>query len=269
MVRKIAVVALLISASAIFAQTPAASPAVPRPKFDTFEVATIKPMDPDAKSGRYITMQGNNRFVEKAYTLKLLIAAAYDLNPRTISGGPSWIESDHYDIVAVTPGDVRPTHDEQMSMLRTLLADRFKLTFHREPKEFSIYQLEISKSGSKLKETVGPNDPPTVGPGVVYPQRIVLPARNATLAEFASLLQRAILDRPVVDKTGLSGRYDFDLEWAPDESQFGGDGPTSSADAPSSPLFSAIQQQLGLRLVATRGPVDALVVDKAERPSAN
>jgi uncharacterized protein (TIGR03435 family) len=211
-------------------------------------------MDPDAKSGRYITMQGNNRFVEKAYTLKLLIAAAYDLNPRTISGGPSWIESDHYDIVAITPGEVRPTRQEQMSMLRNLLTDRFQLTFHREPKVFSIYQLELakneskadSKTESKLKQTATPNDPPTVGPGVVYPQRIVLPARNATMGDFASLLQRAILDRPVVDKTGLSGRYDFDLEWAPDETQFGGDVPAASAEAPAAPLFSAIQQQLGL-----------------------
>jgi uncharacterized protein (TIGR03435 family) len=232
-------------------------------------VATIKPTDPDAKSGRYIIMQGNNRFNEKAYTLKLLIAAAYDLNPRTISGGPSWIESDHYDIVAVTPGEVRPTHNEQMSMLRSLLADRFQLTFHREPKVFSIYELEVLKSGSKLKETTAPNNPPTVGPGVVYPQRIVLPARNATMGDFSSLLQRAILDRPVVDMTGLSGRYDFDLEWAPDETQFGGDVPAASAEAPAAPLFTAIQQQLGLRLVATRGPVDSLVVDKAERPSAN
>jgi uncharacterized protein (TIGR03435 family) len=263
-VRKIALVALAVSVSGMLAQSPS-----PRPTFDTFEVATIKPMEPDAKSGRYITMQGNNRFVEKAYTLKLLIAAAYDLNPRTISGGPSWIESDHYDIVAVTPGQVRPTRQEQMSMLRNLLTDRFKLTFHREPREFSIYQLELSKGGSKLKETAAPNDPPTVGPGVVYPQRIVLPGRNATTGDLASLLQRAILDRPVVDKTGLSGRYDFDLEWAPDETQFGGDVPSAAADAPSAPLFSAIQQQLGLRLVATRGPVDALIVDKAERPSAN
>jgi uncharacterized protein (TIGR03435 family) len=261
--------ALLISASTLLAQSP--TPSL-RPKFDTFEVATIKPVDPGATAGRFIIMQGNNRFVEKSYTLKLLIAAAYDLNPRTISGGPSWIESDHYDIVAVTPGEIRPTHDEQMSMLRSLLTDRFKLTFHREPKTFSIYEIEMAKPGKpgpKLKETATPTDPPTVGPGVVYPQRIVLPAHNATIADLASLLQRAILDRPVVDKTGLTARYDFDLEWAPDETQFGGDVPTPSADTPASPLFTAIQEQLGLRLVATRGPVDALIIDTAERPSAN
>src|ERR1700743_3494153 len=109
MVRTIAMVALGVSVSGMFAQT-----ASPRPKFDAFEVATIKPVDPDAKAGRYIIMQGNNRFVEKAYTLKLLIAAAYDLNPRTISGGPGWMESDHYDIVAVTPGEVRTTDDRGM-----------------------------------------------------------------------------------------------------------------------------------------------------------
>jgi uncharacterized protein (TIGR03435 family) len=268
MFEQIAVATLLLSAHGNFTQSPAPGP---KPASNpTFEVATIKPMDPDAKAGRYITMQGNNRFIEKSYTLKLLIAAAYDLNPRTISGGPSWIESDHYDIVAVTSGELRPTHDQQMLMLRSLLADRFQLSFHREPKEFSIYELQLAKNGSKLKQsTPHSTEPPSVGPGVVYPQRIVLPARNATMGEFASLLQRAILDRPVVDKTGLQERYDFDLEWAPDETQFNGDVPTASAEAPTPPLFSAIQQQLGLRLVAARGPVDALVIDKAERPSAN
>ena len=263
MVRGFAVAALAFSTSAILAQSPA-----PRPKFDAFDVATVKPVDSDAKSGRYITMQGTNRFVEKDYTLKLLIAAAYDLNPRTISGGPAWIGTDHYDILAVTPGDVRPDHDEQMTMLRSLLTDRFKLTFHREPKVFSIYQLELAKNGPKLKEsTAHPDDPVVVGPGVVYPQRIVLPGRNATMGNFVSLLQRAILDRPVVDKTGLSGRYDFDLEWAPDETQFGGDVPAATSAATSPPLFEAIQQELGLKLEATKGPVDALVVDKAERPT--
>jgi uncharacterized protein (TIGR03435 family) len=264
MVRQIAVATLVISVCVMFAQTTA-----PHPRFDAFEVATIKPVDPDAKAGRYIVMQGAHRFVEKAYTLKLLIAAAYDLNPRTISGGPGWIESDHYDIVAVTPGEVRPTHDEQMSMLRNLLTDRFKLTFHREQKVFSIYELEVAKNGPKLKASSAPPDDPPALISTVYPQRIVMPARNATMSDLARLMQRAILDRPVVDKTGLSGRYDFDLEWAPDETQFGGEVPPASAEAQAAPLFTAIQQQIGLRLEATRGPIDALVVDKAERPSAN
>ncbi len=264
MMRQIAAAVLVLSASGIVAQSPA-----PRPKFDAFEVAAIKPVEHDAKAGRYITMQGTNRFVEKEYTLKLLIAAAYDLNAREISGGPGWIESDHYDIVAVTPGDVRPTHDEQMSMLRNLLADRFKLTFHREQKEFSIYELQVAKGGAKLKASTAAADDPAALISTVYPQRIVLPARNATMGDLVSLMQRAMLDRPVVDKTGLVGRFDFDLEWSPDETQFGGEVPIANADAPSPPLFTAIQQQLGLKLEATRGPVNALVVDNAERPSEN
>jgi uncharacterized protein (TIGR03435 family) len=232
-------------------------------------VATIKPVDADAKAGRYIVMEGNHRFIGKNYTLKLLIAAAYNLNPRAISGGPPWLESDHYDIVAVTPGELRPSRDEQMAMLRTLLSDRFQLTFHREPRVFSIYELEVAKGGPKLKPSTAPPTDPAALISTVYPQRMMLPARNASMGEFVSMLQRALLDRPVVDKTELPGKYDFDLEWAPDETQFGGEVPAASADAPSPPFFSAIQQQLGLRLVATRGPIEALVIDKAERPSAN
>ena len=150
MVRKIAFAVLAISVTGVLAQSPPS-----RPKFDAFEVATVKPVDSTPSSGRYITLQGTNRFVEKNYTLKLLIAAAYDLNPRTISGGPEWITSDHYDILAVTPGEIRPNHDEQMSMLRGLLADRFKLTFHREQKVFSIYELQVAKNGAKTQSQRG------------------------------------------------------------------------------------------------------------------
>jgi uncharacterized protein (TIGR03435 family) len=265
LIQKIVVGALAISTSSVLAQS-----APPRPKFDSFEVATIKPVESETKSGRYIKMDGTNRFVEKDYTLKLLIAAAYDLNPRTISGGPDWVDSDHYDILAVTPGEVRPDHDEQMSMLRNLLAERFNLKFHREPKVFSIYELQVAKDGSKLKSTAAAaGDPVVVGPGVVYPQKVVLPGRNATMGNFVSLLQRAILDRPVVDKTGLAGRYDFDLEWAPDETQFGGGVTPATEGTTSPPLFEAVQQELGLKLVATKGPVDALVVDSAGRPTPN
>ncbi|HUZ94492.1 MAG TPA: TIGR03435 family protein, partial [Edaphobacter sp.] len=139
MLRQITIAALIISASGILAQVPSQTPS-PRPKFDAFEVATIKPVEPADKTPQYITMQGQHRFVEKYYTLKLLIAAAYNLNPKTISGGPSWIDSNRFDILALTPGDVRPTRDEQMSMLRNLLTDRFKLAFHREQKEFSIFE---------------------------------------------------------------------------------------------------------------------------------
>jgi uncharacterized protein (TIGR03435 family) len=256
---------LAFAGSGALAQAPAPT-ATPGP---TFEVATIKPTALDPKSGRYITMQGTNRFVAKYYTPKLMIAAAYDLSPKVISGGPAWIDSDHYDVEALTPGDTRPSRPEQMAMLKTLLTDRFKLTFHREEKEFSIYELEVASGGPKMKESTAPASDPAQLISTVYPQRMHLPARNATMGDFASLLQRALLDRPVVDKTGLAGRYDFDLDWAPDETQFGGEVPVASADAPSPPFFVAIQQELGLKVEATRGPVEAMVVDGAEPPTAN
>lgn len=269
MVRQLALATLLVAAVKLPAQSPSANETTQRPKFDAFEVATIKPVAPDARAGRYLIMQGTNRFAGKNYTLKLLIAAAYELNPKTISGGPAWLESDRFDILAVTPGAIRPSHDEQMAMLRKLLTERFQLSFHREPKDFAIYTLDIAKGGAKLKPSASPPDDPPALISTVYPQRIHMPARNASMTDFTSLMQRAILDRPVVDRTGLTGRYDFDLEWAPDETQFGGEVPVASADAPAPPLFTAMQQQLGLKLEATRGTVQALVVDHAEKPSEN
>ena len=264
MIPEILAVAIALSSGGMQTQLQA-----PRPKFDAFEVATIKPVDPGPKAGRYIIMQGQDAFVAKNYTLSLLIAAAYDLNPRMVLGGPSWVESAKYDILARTPGEVRPTHEEQMKMLRGLLADRFKLSFHRQEKVFSIYELEVDKGGEKMKASAAAADAPPSVISTVYPQHILMPARNVTMGDFVSILQRAVLDRPVVDKTGLTGRYDFDLTWAPDESQFGGEIPPAPADATSPPLFTAMQEQLGLRLEATRGPAEALVIDGVEQPSAN
>jgi uncharacterized protein (TIGR03435 family) len=264
--RRFASVVLTLALVEAGAQSPAPQVRASQPVFD---VATVKLVPHEQKSSRYIKMDGLHRFVAKDYTLKLLIAAAYDLNSRTISGGPGWMDSDHFDIVAVTPGEARPSRPEQMAMLRGLLTERFRLAFHREEKEFSIYELSVVKGRPKLKESTAAPDEPAALISTVYPQKIVLPARNASMDDFTSLLQRAVLDRPVVNKTGLTGRYDFDLEWAPDESQFGGDVPVASADAPSAPLFTAIQEQLGLKLEATKGPVQALIVDTAVRPVEN
>ncbi len=254
----------------MFAQPPAT-----RPAFDEFEVATVKPTPPDWSGGRFIRMQSADRFVARNHALKTLIAAAYNLSPRAISGGPAWIDSDRYDILAKAPGEVRPNLDEQMAMLRKLLADRFRLTFHRERKEMPIYALTVAKNGPKLKESTVSSDASPEGPPplifVVSPNLVRLPGHNATMAELASVMQRAALDRPVIDKTGISGRYDFDLEWTPDETQFGGalGKPPSTDDSAKPGLFAAIQQQLGLRLSAAKGPVEVLVVDRAERPSEN
>jgi uncharacterized protein (TIGR03435 family) len=240
----------------------------PRPKFEAFEVATVKPVDPDQHSGRMFKMEGEHRWVATNFTLKSLLALAYDLNPKTISGGQGWMESQHFNIEAVAPGDVRPTRMEQMQMLRTLLVERFALKFHRVDKEFSIYELTVAKGGAKLKEAAHPEAPPELV-GVVYPGKIEVPAKGVTMDDFVAMLQRATLDRPTVNKTGLAGKYDFTLDWAPDETQYGGELGKAAEDAPLPSLFTAVQEQLGLKLTPTRGMVSAMVVDAAERPEAS
>ena len=263
MARWVVAAMLVLSGAGGLAQAPAA-----RPNFDVFEVATVKPVDVDAKAGRMFKMDGPHRWTATNFTLQALLALAYDLNPRTISGGPGWIDSQHFDIEAVTPGDVAPTRMEQMQMLRALLVERFALKFHREQKEFAIYELTVAKGGPKLKAAAKPDDPPQIY-GVVYPDRIEVPASSVTMDDFVAMLQRATLDKPTVNQTGLAGKYDFDLKFAQDESQYGGEVPKAPDDAQSPPLFTAMQEQLGLKLVATRGMVSATVVDEAERPRAN
>jgi uncharacterized protein (TIGR03435 family) len=193
--------------------------------------------------------------------------------PGPISGGPAWADSDRYDILASTPGDIQPKLDEQMAMLRRLLTDRFQLTFHRESKELPVFAITVAKSGPKLKPSTAPPGALPYLINTIYPEEkggihVLLPARNATITQLAAMMQRAVLDRAVVDNTGLSGTYDFDLEWTPDENQFAGQLPRSVESTKPS-LFTAMQEQLGLRLEATRGPVQALVIDRVERPSEN
>jgi uncharacterized protein (TIGR03435 family) len=233
----------------------------------SFEVATIKPTEPDWKGGRYMTMKGA-QFAAKNYEPRVLLAAAYNVPPSAISGGPAWLDSDHYDVLAKTPGDVKPTPDEQMSMLRNLFGERFQLTFHREPKEFSIYMLTVAKSGSKLREPAPSPDGPQPLIFTLAPDWAKLPGRDATMGELAAVMQRTLFNRAVVDKTGLSGRYDFDLEWTPDETQFGGL-IHGTAESTKPDLFAAIQQQLGLKLEAAKGPIEAMVIDRIARPSEN
>jgi uncharacterized protein (TIGR03435 family) len=263
MTRSTWVIGILLWSCVACAQAPAA-----RPKFDAFEVATVRPVDPDAHAGRMFKMDGTHRWGATNFTLKNLIALAYDMNPRTISGGPGWMETQYFDISAITPGDVRPTRLEQMQMLRTLLVERFGLKFHREQKEFSIYALSVAKGGPKLKAAAKPDDPPELY-GVVYPGKIEVPAKSVTMDDFVAMLQRATLDRPTVNETGLTGKYDFDLVWAQDETQYGGEVPKAPDDAPNPPLFTAVQEQLGLKLEATRGMVAAMVVDGAAKPTVD
>ena len=242
-----------------------------RPKLDQFEVATIKPTGTES-GGRWIRMQSVDRFEARNHAARTLIAAAFEISPQAISGGPAWVDSDHWDIQAKTPGGIRPSLNEQMAMLRSLLRERFNLTFHREQKRMRIYSLTVVSSGPKLKDSpvsadaLSEDRPPLLF--VLSPTVVRLRARYATMSEFASILQRSPLERPVVDQTGLAGRYDFDLEFAPDERLWGGilKQPENS-DKPD--LFKAIQEQIGLHLEAITGPVDTIVIDRIERPTVN
>ncbi len=266
--------------AALFLLTVSALPGLPqttgqRPAFDAFEVATVKLTPPDWTGGRWMRMQTARQFAARGYQTRVLIAAAYNLPPHAVSGGPPWLDSDLYDIVAETPGDVRPTLDQQLAMVRSLIADRFRLQFHREDKEFSVYAFSVARGGTKLKESdpvTAPEGPPllafVISPASPAGYLISLPGRAASMAELCAVFQRAALDKPVVDRTGLTGRYDFDLRFAPDESLFGGlfKAPENSTKPG---LFAALQEQLGLRLDATRGIVSTLVIDRIERPSAN
>ena len=164
----------------------------------------------------------------KNHALKTLLAAAFDLSPKAIFGVPEWNDAEHYDILAKTPGDTRPNLEEQMAMLRKLLIDRFKVVYHREPREMPVYALTVAKGGTKLHEsTISPDATPEGPPAlafVIYPDEVKLPAKSATVREFASVLQRAAMDRPVIDQTGITGRSVFDRVWLRDVCQFGGRG---------------------------------------------
>ncbi len=245
----------------------------PRPKpmpadaSPVFEVATIKPSKPEAL-GKGFQVRGR-RLITINTSLSDLIGFAYGLQARQIAGGPAWAETDKYDLNAQPDGEGQPNDRQWKIMMQKLLADRFKLKFHREKKELPVYAIVVAKSGPKLTRSEG--DPNGL-PSLFFRGLGVLPARNATIADFAGLMQTTVLDRPVVDQTGLSGRYDFTLTWTPDEFQFPGLGvkiPPPSDNAVAPDLFTAMQQQLGLKLESTKAPVEILVIDSVEKPSEN
>jgi uncharacterized protein (TIGR03435 family) len=230
------------------------------------EVATIKPGKPD-QPGKAITVQGN-RLRTVNITLSDLIAFAYGVQSKQVIGAPPWAAMEKFDIEGKPEGEGTPSDKQWKGMLQKLMADRFKLSFHREKRELPVYALSVGKNGPKLtKSGLDPNGLP----GLFFRGLGDLHAANATMADFTQLLQSAVLDRPVVDQTGIEGRYDFDLKWTPDDSQFQSFGvriPPPGENAPP-PLYTAIQEQIGLKLDATKAPADVLVIDHVEQPSEN
>lgn len=237
-----------------------------------FEVATIKPSKPGTP-GKVFTVRGQN-IVTINTTLSDLITMAYDVHIKQVTGGPAWLESDRYDLTVKPDVPGQPNVRQMKLILQKLIADRFQLKFHHEKKELAVYAITVAKTGAKINKS---QSDPNGLPGLFFgraPTGTSFNVRNATLAEVASVLQGTVLDKPVVDQTGLSEKYDFTMTFTPDPGQmagFGGPPPTPAVDNPDAApdIFSAFQQQLGLKLDSTKAQADVLAIDRVEKPSAN
>jgi bla regulator protein BlaR1 len=254
-----------IFAAGITSAQPATSPL-------TFEVASVRPSGPDARGFIGFLPGGGLRVV--GISLKTLITLAYNVLDVQVN-------SDRFDINAqaeaarapedATADPAKLTEAQRMTMadlakerLRNLLADRFQLTIHRETKEQQVYTLVVGKNGPKVKETKDGNGMMRMGRGMLHGEGVPL--------GFLATAMSGHLGRSVIDKTGLTGKYDIDLRWSPDPGQAGAGpfGELPQAPDPNGPsIFTAVQEQLGLRLESQKAPVETLVIDRVERPSEN
>ena len=249
-------------------EPPAPPRMMPADADPAFEVASIKPSNPGGRGGG-IRMQGR-QFTATNLSVSNLIMIAYAIHPRQLISAPDWIEKDRYDILGKPDVEGQPNNRQMRALFQKLLADRFGMKFHREKMELSVYTIVIGKAGAKLAASEeDPKRDPTMffyGPGKFV-------AKNVTIADFAGLLQGGVLDRPVVDQTGLAGRYDFGLIYRPDQPLIGGgrgDNPPPPSDQDAlEDIYGAVQQQLGLRLEAGKTQTDVIVVDHLEKPSEN
>jgi uncharacterized protein (TIGR03435 family) len=231
-----------------------------------FEVATIKPSNPDGP-GRGGAEGGG--IVMRGTSLANLLRFVYDIHPNQIIGAPTWVTSDRYDIIAKVEGDATPTQDQLKIMVGKLIADRFQLAFHREQKELPVYSVTVAKSGVKITKNELKND----AVGVIFRGPGSVAFNNAAMDDLCRMLQTAALDRPVVNKTGLSGKYDFTLIWTPEQLLTA----PANVNALQSPdkaelppdIYGAMQQQLGLKIDAAKLSTEVLVIDKVEKPSDN
>jgi uncharacterized protein (TIGR03435 family) len=278
MLRALAGVSLVFVPCGAFGQS-----AAPRPEF---EVASIK-LNKSADMRAMIMPARGGRFTATNIALQFLITIAYRVKDFQISGAPAWLSSERYDIEAKADGD--PGFDAVLPMLQTLLEDRLQFKFHRETKELPVYALVVAKAG-KLHQAEGEcgprpdGPPPALEPGkaptppcggfFIFPGR--LSGQKVAITQLIDSLSR-FTNRVVLDKTNLTGKYDINLEYTPEQGQFqgppGGGPPGMPPLPPIDPngpsLFTALQEQLGLKLESQKGPVEMIVIDHIERPSEN
>ena len=254
-----------LAVPAVLAQAVPAQAAGQKAGLPVFEVSTIKP----SKSGsneRSSLITDYGTYTGENIDLKSLLALSFGVRPDLIFGLPSWTEKARFDVYAkVVDPDVKElaalTRGQRRAMMQALLADRFQLKSHMETRTLPVYELVIAKGGVKFKESTA-----TGGRSGISTHNTELTASNSPIAIFTNILSD-YLQRAVIDKTGLTAKYDFALKWTRDE-----DSAEQSADAATDagpPLFTALQEQLGLKLQAAKGSMQVLVVDQVEQPSEN
>jgi uncharacterized protein (TIGR03435 family) len=244
---------------------PAQMPVNASPKF---EVVTIKPSNLEIP-GQGFDVKGRHVTTAKT-TVNNMITFAYGIHPNQIVGEPEWLDSQRFDVDGVPDVAGTPNIVQFRTLIRDLLASRFKLVFHPDQRVLSYYALTLTKGGPRLAETSSSaNDLPDFSISRLGSLKV----RNVSMRDFCVGLQSVVMDKPVVDQTGIEGRYDFALTWTPDDSQFAQTGtrPARLKDDSSAPpgLFTAVQEQLGLKLAPARGSVPVLVIDAVEKPGAN
>jgi uncharacterized protein (TIGR03435 family) len=246
--------AALLRLGIAFGQTPAAPASAPQ-----FDVSTVKPSNFDPSNYTSGIKTGSGRLDGQNVTLKRCIMGAYGVGPHQIVGGPDWIDSQRFDIQAKADQPI-DDNDVLNVMLQSLLADRFRLALHRETRPTSAYVLEVDKKGPKMEVSQGGESVTNTSTGRAG--RVTMEIRNTGMDVFAKVLSRA-LDLPVVNETSLTGLFNFTLHWTPDTVR-----PADVGDDDVS-IFTAVGEQLGLRLRSAKAPVEVLVIDHAEMPTAN
>jgi uncharacterized protein (TIGR03435 family) len=242
---------------------PKRRPAMPAGFDPSIVAANIQPSQD--VTGKGFNVQ-EDRLLAVNTTLSDLITYAYEIHPKQLIGAPDWVNEDKFDINAKFSGAGEPSPSQIQSLVRKLLAKRFKLSLHHDKKELQVFALSKTQAGPKLaKSSADPNQLPEMS----FQDLGKLNVRSGSMQDFITVMQSIVLDRPVIDRTGLTGRYKFTLDWTPDDSQFRSWGATiphpAGATAPP-PLSAAIQGQLGLKLDSTMASVQVFVIDHVEKP---
>ena len=225
-----------------------------------WEVATVRPSNPNDTAGQHIRLPGRHVLLLDT-TVEQFLLIGYGVQKSQLAGEPDWVKTEKWDVDGVPDVEGEPSLRQLQGMMRKILAERFGLLLHREQREMPVFALTVTKGGAKMiANATDPNGWMDQQNGGIN-GRHVEALKNASMADLALILQFHV-DRPVVDQTGLKGRYDFKLQWTVDEAQ------TTAPDAPPG-LFTAIQEQIGLKLEPVKAPADVLVIDKVERPGAN